>query len=220
MNTNLTISLKDKISNFLPGKEIDDHYTLENQRLMVTRLDMDGLDDMHEYSKKDIFYRNLNIDPHKTIDDTKRYLEDLILRTKKGYAGGDAMYWFVRLKNSKKVIGTFGFIGLNEKNKSVQIGKGLSPDYWGKGYVYELLGIMLSYAFNVLELKYIYSMTQKNNIANIKSMEKGGFKIVELIDDYVDNIGEISDSVKLLVTKKDSRPNICFNLAFQKYNSL
>ena len=70
-----------------------------------------------------------------------------------------------------------------------------------------------------LELNYIYSMTQRTNIANIKSMEKGGFRVVELIDNYIDNIGKKSDSVKMIVRKEEGMPEVCFERAFQKYRN-
>ena len=216
---NLTRNINNRLHELIPGDEIHDTEINNNQRLIITKLGMDGLDDMYEYSKKSIFYRSLNIQPHKYKKDTENYLKELIRRTNQGYAGGEAMYWFIRLKSSQKVIGTFGFISLNKNEKSVQIGKGLSPDYWGKGYIYELLGIMLSYAFNALELNYIYSMTQRTNIANIKSMEKGGFRVVELIDNFIDGIGKENDSVKMIVRKEEATPEVCFDRAFQKYRN-
>ncbi|MCH8012530.1 MAG: GNAT family N-acetyltransferase [Candidatus Marinimicrobia bacterium] len=216
----LKTDLVEKLHTLIPGDEINDPKITKNQRLVITKLGMEGLDDMYDYSKKSVFYRNLNIESHKTKKDTENYLNELIRRTKDGYAGWKAMYWFIRLRSSQKVIGTFGFMNLDENKKSIQIGKGLSPDYWGKGYVYELLGIMLTYAFITLDLNYIYSMTQRTNIANIKSMEKSGFKVVKLIDDYVDGIGIKNDTVKMIVRKEEASPIVCFDIAFKKYKTL
>ena len=215
--------MAEKIKNILhaliPGEEIDDPEITKHQRLTITKLGMDGLDDMFEYSKNSIFFRNLNLKEHKSKKDTERYLLELIRRTKEGYAGGEAMYWFIRIKPSNRVIGTFGFINLNEREKSGQIGKGLSPNYWGKGYVYELLGIILTFAFKTANLDYLYSLTQRTNIANIISMEKGGFVISEYMDNCMDGIGKSNDAVKLILKKEDAKPGLCFKKAFEKYKN-
>ncbi len=179
-----------KLFDVLPGTEYQEINNPLDRKLLITEINKSGLEDMFEYSSQEIFYRNLNMSPHKNIKDTANYLNELIRRKKEGYSGGLANYWFIRLKSSNKVIGTFGFVGFNRRENCVEIGKGLSPSVWGKGFVYELLGIMMTYAFNVLDLSYMFSFTQIGNVANIKSMERGGFKINKFIKDYEDGIGK------------------------------
>jgi len=80
-------NISKKLHELIPGDEIHDPEIINNQRLIITKLGMDGLDDMYQYLRKSIFYRNLDIQPHKSKMDTENYLNELILRTKQGYAG-------------------------------------------------------------------------------------------------------------------------------------
>ena len=58
----------------------------------------------------------------------------------------------------------------------------------------------------------------QQNIANIKSMQRGGFKVVDEIDEYIDGIGYNSKSVKMVVKKDEADPKQCFERAFMKYS--
>jgi ribosomal-protein-alanine N-acetyltransferase len=205
------------ISESLPGESIDISWIKYGRKLKINNLSYDAIDDMYEYSKNPNFFKNLGRNPHKNKIETKEYISELLKRIEKGYKGGPAMYWAINEKSNDKVIGTFGFFNISSHCRSAELGKGISPDYWGKGYVYELLGIMLFYAFETLKLKSLYSFTQSSNIANIKSMEKAGFRIVEIIDEYTDGVGYKSKYVKLVVKKNQANIKKCFKKAFLKY---
>ena len=75
------------------------------------------------------------------------------------------MYWFIKLKENNKIIGTLGLlrntknINLNIKkflcndqitdfNKLGEVGKGLSPAYWGKGLMSEAMKPYLNLVLN------------------------------------------------------------------------
>ena len=153
---------------------------LTTDRLELIQLNMNGLNDMHEYSVKDEFYRFLEFEPFKNIEETRSYLKKLIKRSdsKSGY------YWFIKSKKDKKIIGTFGVLNIDENKKSAEIGYGISPNYWGEGYFSEILKVVLDHLIHNLKFHRIWAKTQSNNMASIKGLQKIGFKKEGVLRDF------------------------------------
>ena len=145
---------------------------LHGDRIDLIAISEAGLAYMHEYSIKPEFYRYLEYEPHKTIEDTKQYLERLIKRSN-SHSGH---YWFIKLKEENKIIGTFGVLNIDRKRYSAEIGYGLSPNYWERGYFRESLLMVLKHLFVDLHFYRVWAKTQYNNAPSIKALEKAGFK--------------------------------------------
>ena len=110
---------------------------------------------MHEYSTKPIFYKFLEYEPFKTVEDTNKYLNKLI----KHSDSETGHYWFIKLNREKKIIGTFGLLDIDKRKGATEIGYGISPDYWGGGYFKEALLTVLRYLdILILYIFYIYSL--------------------------------------------------------------
>lgn len=135
---------------------------------------------MYEYSLKPEFYRYFEYGPHKNVNETKQYLDNLIdlSNTQNGF------YWFIKLKEKKKIIGTFGVLNIDEKRFSAEIGYGLSPDYWGRGFFKEALILVLKHLFFNLNFIRISSKTRFDNLPSIKGLEKVGFKKEGIMRDF------------------------------------
>ena len=161
------------IRNVVPGKK---KIESDISRVFFSKLALDGLDDMYEYSCMPEFYSFMEMPPHNSKEDTRNYILKLLDRMDKGYSGGEAMYWFIRLSSSKKIIGSIGLVGIDFRVGRAEVGEGLSPKYWGKGYMSEAFGIFLNYCFKLLELERLQSITRYDNLPNIKLNEKAGFK--------------------------------------------
>ena len=153
---------------------------LQSKRLDLVQINMSGLSDMHEYSTKAEFYKFLEYEPFKTVADTQEYLEKLIRRSNSEIGH----YWYIRLKENKKVIGTFGLLDIDIRKGSTEIGYGLSPDYWGGGFFKEVLLTVLKHLFRDLQFHRVWAKTQSNNIPSIKALENVGFKKEGILRDY------------------------------------
>lgn len=169
---------------------------LHSKRIDLIRISKDGLADMHEYSTKPEFYKFLEYDPFKTIEETDKYLEKLIKRSN----SETGHYWFIKLKNEKKIIGTFGLLDIDVRKGSAEIGYGISPDYWGKGLFKEALMVVLRYLFVDLQYHRVWAKTQSNNIPSIQALEKCGFKREGTMRDYyLSTKGERYDTTLLSI---------------------
>ena len=81
--------------------------------------------------------------------------------------------WFLRLK-SGEIIGDYCFKGLLADG-STEIGYGLEPDYWGKGYATEAVIAAVGWAQKQPCVKRIEAETEPGNIASQRVLEKAGF---------------------------------------------
>jgi [ribosomal protein S5]-alanine N-acetyltransferase len=153
---------------------------LKGDRVMLQPISLAGLDDFHEYSTYKEFYNYFEFSKFKDILESKEYLQKLINRSE----SRRQQFWFIKENKSKKIIGSFGVHSLDEYRGSVEIGYGLSPCYWGKGYFQEAVNIVLDHIFNDLHLHRVVARTFESNQASIKGLERVGFKTEGVMRDY------------------------------------
>jgi len=153
---------------------------LYGERIDLIEISMGGLMDMYEYSTNSSFYKHMEYKPHESLEETKQYLKKLIDRS----CSDSGHYWFIFLKVEEKIIGTFGLQNIDRRKGSAEIGYGISPDYWGHGYFSETLIMVLKYLFLKLGFHRVSAITQVDNIASIKALEKVGFRKEGIMRDY------------------------------------
>jgi ribosomal-protein-alanine N-acetyltransferase len=210
--------LKSALYNQNPGENIENVVYNYKMRVCFTKLGEDGLVDMHEYSRMPEFYKYLTgLNPHNNEEDTRKYMGLLLKRIDSGYYGGRAMYWFLRLRTSNKVIGTFGLVGVDLNNGTAILGKGLSPKYWGKGIMFEAMWVMLKYCFDELRINTINTITHNKNQPNIALMQACGAR--ELFDNETSKLDKKRSNYLELILKK-SEINLNKSLAFAKIGSV
>jgi ribosomal-protein-alanine N-acetyltransferase len=159
--------------------------TFSTERLILEPVSLAGLDDFHEYSICSELYKYLEFPPFQTIKETQAYLQKLMERSKSPLA----QYWFVRLEEYDKVIGSFGVHSFDAHRGSVEIGYGISPYYWGSGYFSEAAKIVMDYIFNDLCLHRVVARTFTTNRASIHGLEKIGFSTEGIMRDYYRDTG-------------------------------
>ena len=96
--------------------------------ISLVEISLEGLNDFHEYSVKPQLYEYLEFDAFESIEESKSYLLKLIARSE----GSSGNYFFIKLNDIDKIVGSIGYSDFNSFRKSAEIGYGLSPDFWGK----------------------------------------------------------------------------------------
>lgn len=129
------------------------------------------VDDMFEYSKKPEFYTYMELLPIQTYRHMLQYVGKLLNRVRKG----NAIYWAIVLNSTNKMIGTFGVTDINNNAKSAQIGYGISPDYWERGYFTQALSLVLEHCFVTMGLNRISAVTETGNKGSIGGLRNLGF---------------------------------------------
>ena len=105
------------------------------KRVNLIKLSLKHLKDIHEYSKNKRFFKYFEYQRFKKKEQTKKYIINKLKEVRKN----NAFWWSIKLKNKNKVIGTICVHNINLSRKTCEIGYGINPDYWGKGYFSEIL---------------------------------------------------------------------------------
>ena len=152
-------------------------------------------------SSYDEYYEFMEFDVHRSVEETRDYLNKLIKRS----SAETGHYWFIRLKPENKIAGTFGLLDLDRRKGSVEIGYGLSPVYWGKGLYQESLKLVLKHLFLEKNFHRVWAKTQADNVSSIKALERSGFKREGTLRDFYLSMkdGKYHDAAILGILKSE-----------------
>ena len=177
----------------IPGGSKDslDTEVLHDRKLYLTRISMDHLEDMYEYSQDDRLYRCFEYSPHQKLEDTRDYLKKLIDRVGEVKIGRKNMYWFVHSLPTQKVIGTIGLLDIDIQRDSAAWGYGISPKRWGEGLILEAQLIVIKYFFEKLQMNRLYGVTAVDNDAVLASVTAAGCQREGVLREYYKYPGSI-----------------------------
>jgi len=168
----------------VPGESFGEVKSPQERQLYLTRLSMDGLNEMHKYSMDERLYEYFEYKPFNTIEDTEKYLKKLIDIEGDKISGRTAIAWFVRRIKDKKLVGTSRLVNIDYNRKSVEWGYGIDPELWGKGYIFEIQELLKEYIFEKLKLNRLFGSTMVENVRVIASLKVAGFKQEGISRDY------------------------------------
>lgn len=146
--------------------------TLETDRLILEPYQITDAEDVFAYASRPEVTKFLLWEPHRTIDDSKKFLQ--WVRSATSYTTGQLFFVFaMRLKESGKVIGSVDF-----KNPQPWIGQidyAMHVDHWGKGLMPEAASALRDWAFSAFDdLVRLQSYCDPANIGSKRVMEKVG----------------------------------------------
>ena len=99
------------------------------------------------------------------------------------------------LKDTGHVIGTAGFMSLQEENACTEIGYSFSKKYWGHGFATETLQALIRLSFKEMKLHRVEAIYDVENPASGRVMEKCGMKEEGVLRKKILNRGEWRDVV-------------------------
>jgi RimJ/RimL family protein N-acetyltransferase len=124
----------------------------------------------------------------RTIEDARNYLTNGPIAS---YQRNGFGIYLVELKETKTPIGMCGLLK-RDSLEYVDLGFSFMPDYRRHGFGFESASAVLSYARNDLNLNHILAITDPNNEASIKLLEKLGFRFERMI-----KLSEDASEIKL-----------------------
>jgi ribosomal-protein-alanine N-acetyltransferase len=87
------------------------------------------------------------------------------------------------LKTDDNFIGHGGLFDIDKENGKAEIGYGLLPGYWGKGYNSEAVEKIIDFGLKEMKLHRIYGLIVPGNDASVRVLEKFGFQKEGLLRD-------------------------------------
>ncbi len=135
--------------------------------------------------------------PHKTIRETQQFISFCI-------AGWDRnnYTWIIEKRESKQIVGSFG-ARLNQHK--LDIGYLLMENYWGYGYMTEVITAFIREAFKLEGVRRIWAVCDIENSASRQVMEKSSMRYEGLLKSWLvhPNMGdEPRDCHCLAIVKK------------------
>ena len=171
---------------------------METKRLILREIKRSDTPDIYEYAKRPHVGPMAGWEPHKSIDDTYRFVDYVIKKRDLGQPGVFAIV----VKGANKVIGTIevhsyrGFKG--------EIGFVLNDEYWNKGYITEAAKAVIVYAMEILELRRLAYCHFPHNIASKRVCEKLGFTYEGVLrNKFLLYDGTLIDDVTYSITLTD-----------------
>ena len=174
---------------------------LHGTRIDLIEINKEGLMDVYAYSKNPSFYKYMEYEHHRSLDETRQYLKKLVGRS----SSDSGHYWFIFLKAEKRIIGTFGLLNIDRRRGSAEIGYGISFEYWRHGYFHDTLMLVLKHLFLQLGFHRVSAITQVDNLVSIKALEKVGFRKEGIMRDYYLSLkdGRRNDAVMLAILRDE-----------------
>ena len=149
-------------------------------------------------SNKNII-QNLNMDIHKTIEDTKNLVDEYIEKLKK-----EEMYPFAIINPiSEELIGIF-LIKLDIYDEDCfEFTIYIDEKFWNKGVYQEILPYMIKFTFEDIKVGNFRGFIKEKNIASAVVLEKNNFVLEKIFE-----VPKIEGKIKsYLMTKEMYRTN-------------
>jgi RimJ/RimL family protein N-acetyltransferase len=146
--------------------DLPEHF--HTDRLSVRRLRYEDAEEIfYAYASKPEATRYISWPTHESLADTKSFLRYAVA----AWDAGTDYSFSIRLKDSNRLIGSFGVI--NEGGK-LQFGYIFSPSQWGRGYATEVCRAMMILLRDQYGVYRIQSFVDAENVASARVLEKSG----------------------------------------------
>jgi ribosomal-protein-alanine N-acetyltransferase len=144
---------------------------LETPRLNLRAMTMDDAPQLYELRKNTELMRFIDRPLHRSIEDSKAMLQQIMDGTK----NNETIAWAITFNNTPEMIGTISYHRIEKENNRAEIGYMLDPQHWRKGIMNEAIKPVLDYGFNVMKLHSIEGNVNPDNISSSNLLKKFGF---------------------------------------------
>jgi len=158
---------------------------LETERLVLRQFTFEDADFILRLLNEPSFIQNIGDRGVRTLEDARSYILRVPIAS---YEKNGFGLYLVILKESGQSIGMCGLIK-RDQLEDVDIGYAFLPEFWSKGYAVEAALAVKEYARDVIGLKRLIAITDPENQASIRVLEKIGLrfeKVVRLSEDDIE----------------------------------
>lgn len=146
---------------------------IETPKFILRPATLKDVPDIYEYLSQDKVVKYLPFNPHRTMSDTKRFVQLFFLNN---YRQGKVGNYVVYHKAHKKVIGNVGINNVRPRSKEGEIAICINPKYWGNNFSTELSIVNLITGFELMNLNKLVALTYSKNKYTPNSLNTLGFK--------------------------------------------
>ena len=165
---------------------------LETERLRLRKLTIDDAEFILELLNEPSFLRFIGDRGVRNLEDAAQYILNRLVAS---YERNGFGLYLVELKQDGIPIGISGLVK-RDTLPDADIGFAFLPAYWSKGYALESAASVMKYARETLRLDRILAITNPDNEASAKLLDKIGLRFERMI-----KLSEDEDEVKLFATE-------------------
>ncbi|MBQ4798742.1 GNAT family N-acetyltransferase [Pseudoalteromonas sp. MMG006] len=140
---------------------------LSSQRLTLTPINYEDRDAIFALFSDQQVTQYYDLEPLTQISQADK----LIALFNTRYKNGEGIRWAIRLKSTDELMGTCGFNSWSVLMKYAFIGYDLKSLYWGKGYAFEAIHMIIKAAFDGLLRCGALNRIQADTVLGNKSSE-------------------------------------------------
>lgn len=166
--------------------------------ILLRHFTNDDLHDVFEYASDNDTVKYLTFPAHENLAESQKVLESFYIPNAGAYA--------VVLKSKDKCIGCFD-LRIDKENNKATFGYVLNKHYWGNGHMTKVLGFMISFCFDKLDLNRFESTYYIGNEGSGKVMQKCGMKIEGIAKKELIIKGTTMDVAHLSILKEEYYEN-------------
>ena len=174
---------------------------LETERLTLRPLRMSDARDMYAYAQDPEVSRYVMWSAHTSVLQSRAFIRACIRQYRRGEPGSFAIV----LKESGRMIGTVGFMWIQEENRSAEVGYSLGRAYWNRGIMTEALRAVVAFGFDTLRLNRIEAQHDLRNPASGRVMAHVGMQQEGVLRQRIKNKGMFVDVALYAILRSDPR---------------
>ncbi|CAM4406505.1 GNAT family N-acetyltransferase [Paenibacillus xylanexedens] len=110
--------------------------------------------------------------PFESVEDAQSEM-NWYTKIFKEYTG---LRWMIEDRETRKVIGTCGFLNYEDVHNRAEIGYDLRSSFWGRGVMTEVAHAVLHFGFTCMQLNKIEAKVEPENEASIRLLHKLNFQ--------------------------------------------
>jgi ribosomal-protein-alanine N-acetyltransferase len=154
---------------------------LVTERLLLRPLTLEDVAAIFAYASDPEVARYVTWPAHRTVDDSLAFLQSVL----DDYAADRVAPWGIVPRTTDEPIGTCGFVDWQPAHQRAELGYALARPSWGRGYMTEAVGAVISFGFEHMGLNRIEALCEPPNVGSSRVMEKLGMSYEGLLRSYM-----------------------------------
>lgn len=172
---------------------------IDTPRLTLRRMSLRDAHDLFDYSQDPEVARHVLWSAHRSVWETKAYIRYILQQ----YRLGEPSSWCIVERETRRVIGTIGFMSYSADNATVEVGYSLARSHWNRGLMTEALTAVLRECFETLKLHRVEAQHFSLNPSSGRVMEKCGMTHEGTLRRRICNKGEFQDVEMWAILRSD-----------------
>lgn len=176
------------------GRGSSASFVLQTERLLLREITTSDADFLLTLLNDPSFLRYIGDKGIRTLEGAQQYAQDGPIASYAKYGFG---LYLVILKETGESMGICGLVK-RESLPDVDLGFAFLPQYWNRGYALESAGAVMKRAKEVLRIDRIVAITDPDNDASAKLLQKLGLNFSKMI-----RLSEAGPEIKLFAPDSD-----------------